>query len=380
MFSCLSRNALCGVVTTVIFSVTVLAQTPNYQNNINATGAWLANDSRLSDGSILFGQNSTEIEPYLGNLAAIGWTKDSTYYPDIENWMNWYWANVSWPDRWGIYGSIDDFDVTSNSNGTYTESKMQDSPSQHHPDSTDSYAGTFLSLAWAYYQTGDNAPAYINSIEEQLDYIGEVVLATKQTSANNLTWARPDWNIEYLMDNTEAYAGLRDLSSIYEALGDSTKASFYQTNANQMLTGIGRYLWSPQNNYYFQNTTNSANNGTIAWTTYSDAVSQLYPIANGVIAPSSNQAQQLYKTFNSYWAVSGSKTNNWTTLAIPDTYPWAIVAYVAALMGDTGNVNAYINAVQNVYVNHNFNGGSGHSWSCNEAGWFMRANAYMLGK
>ncbi len=103
MFSRLARNILCSAITTVMISVTVLAQIPNYQNNINATGAWLANDSRLSDGSILFGQNSTEVQPYLGNLGAIGWTKDSTYHPDIQNWMNWYWAHVSWPDQWGIY-------------------------------------------------------------------------------------------------------------------------------------------------------------------------------------------------------------------------------------------------------------------------------------
>jgi hypothetical protein len=392
---------LCGAIAALLLSAAAFAQRPNYQQNIDITAAWLASDrpstqSTPSNGSITVesappGDTNT-IEPYFANLAAAGWTKDPAYYSDIQSWMNWYWAHVWWPDpRYNnLYGAIDDFSVNF-SNGTFTESQYPPTtccPQQKHPDSTDSYAGTLLSLAWEYYQTGDDAHAYITKIQDELNYVGEVVVDTKQ--ANDLTWASPGYDVEYLMDNTEAYSGLKGLGSIYTALGSdySQPAAFYQTEAKQMSDGIEASLWSAENNYYYQNTTNSGPTETsrIDWGTwYPDAVSQLYPIANGVISPDSSRAQQLYRTFNAHWAIGGS--TNWPTLAIPNSFPWALVAYVAVLMGDRGNVNTYINTVQLAYVDNNFNPNGAvnpdnvpYAWSCNEAGWFMRVNAAMLGK
>jgi hypothetical protein len=49
-------------------------------------------------------------------------------------------------------------------------------------------------------------------------------------------------------------------------------------------------------------------------------------------------------------------------------------------MGDTARVNTFIDSIQTYYVSNNFVGDANHSWSCNEAGWFMRLNAYMLKK
>ena len=188
------------------------AWSQSYQNNINAASNWLASTSNprvtLGDGALVDGANSTRIMPYFSNLGVMGFTKNSSYYPNITNWMESYWNRVSWPDKWGIYGSINDFDISS----TGLETPVPDAQDNHHPDATDAYAGTFLSLACAYYQTGDgNAQSYITSIQppnsNRLDYVGEVIVHTKQSNGNNLTWARPDYNIEYLMDNCEAYRG-----------------------------------------------------------------------------------------------------------------------------------------------------------------------------
>jgi hypothetical protein len=405
MFSLPARNILFGAMAACLFTAAVVAQTPNYHQNINITAAWLASDrpsttTTPTDGSILVSPNAAayEIEPYFANLAATGWTADSAYYSDIQAWMNWYWKNVYWPDPnypsppypQKLYGDIDDFSVTF-SNGTYTEQKMTGSG---HPDSTDSYAATFLTLAWAYYQTGDAAQTYINSIQEELNYVGEVIVYTKQ--ANNLTWALPNYQIQYLMDNSEAYAGLQALANIYTALDTkystneySSQATFFQAEATEMLSGIQNYLCctgSGNNDFYDYTTYNPANPVGPTWNVwYYDsntgnfgAVEQLYPIANGVISPSSSQAQAIYATFNQNWATGGN--TNWPTLNNSDTYPWVIVAYVAALMGDTEKVNTFINSIETNYIdnNNNFAGNANHSWSCNEAGWFMRLNAYML--
>jgi hypothetical protein len=62
----------------------------------------------------------------------------------VQAWMRWYLNHINYPaDKWGLACTIYDFKV-SGSNETSTNDA----------DSTDSYAATFLSLAWAYWKTG----------------------------------------------------------------------------------------------------------------------------------------------------------------------------------------------------------------------------------
>src|SRR5579872_7462833 len=56
-------------------------------------------------------------------------------------------------------------------------------------DSTDAYAGTFLSVVWNYYNMAGADQAYVQSIQPQLDNIGKAVLFTQDT--DGLTWALP---------------------------------------------------------------------------------------------------------------------------------------------------------------------------------------------
>jgi hypothetical protein len=366
-------------VACLLFTTTGWSQ--NYQTNINAASSWLASTSNprvtLADGAIVDGANSARINPYFSNLGAVGFTKNSAYYPHVKNWMEWYWSRVSWPDKFGIYGSINDFDISST--GAETAVPDPDAQGNHHPDSTDAYAGTFLSLAYAYYQTGDPAAqSYITSIQppnsNRLDYVGEVIISTKQSSGNNLTWARPDYNIEYLMDNCQAYRGLRDLANLYTAYGLTSQASFYNTHADQMLNGIQTALWNSANGDYYWYTTDTGTSGTVNWNNfYPDAVSQVFPIALGVIKPTDQRAINIWNTFQSHWK------NQWTTLSTGDQYPWVIIGYVAALMGDTTDANTFTNNLQTTFVNNNFAGDANHFWSTNEAGYFIRMNALLQG-
>ena len=370
----------------------VMAWSQNYQNNITATSNWLASTSNprvtLGDGAVVADSNSIHIMPYYSNIGVRGFTKNPTYYPNVKSWMDWYWANVGWPRVFTFngqtinsYGAINDFTVSST--GTETAVPDPDSSGNLHPESTDSYAGTFLSLAYAYYQTGNpDAQAYINSIlppnSNRLDYLGEVIVQTKQSNGNNLTWARPDYNIEYLRDNCEAYRGLRDLASLYTLSGFTSQATFYNAHANQMLNGIQKALWDSTDGYYYWYTTdngpvlNSTEPSTVNWNIwYPDSVSQIYPIAYGILQPTDPQAINLWRTFQSHWQ------SKWPTLSTGDQYPWAVVGYVAALMGDTSDANTYINSMQNTYVNTNFVGDASHFWSTREAGWFIQLNAAM---
>ena len=392
-----------------IATVACSAQTPNYQNDINATAAWLATKSAnlsdtgvtLSDGAVRTAFASEIINPYFANLAVHGFVKNSAYYANVKNYMEWYWNHVSWPRDFNIdgctvnpssgdlYGAINDFHVT-NTNPPHTGAAFADpDASGHHPDSTDSYAATFLSLAWDYWQTGDaNARNYIRLITtgangDRLDYVGEVVLATLQS--NNLTCARPDFNIEYVEDNSEAYRGLQDLVNLYSAISAtdhvdlSTQINFYQPKALDIQDAIAnKALWNSSNNTFFTYTTVAGVSGTVDWSAwYAEpdgsplgAVSEIFPIALGVISPTSQKAKDIWGTFQSHWQ------NQWTTLnADPGGFPWALVGYTAALMGDTKDASTYVQNMETQFVNTGFTGCTStvcKNWSVNEAGYFIR--------
>lgn len=152
-----------------------------YQSNITAAAHWLAANAVAPDGAILYG--SSQINPYYSNLAAIGLTRDPGSHGIVQRWMEWYIRHLNWPDQWGLHGTTYDYDYN---NGAEV--------SHNNADSTDSYAGTFLSLAWAYFSTGDaNAQSYVRTLSSQLDAIGQVLVLTQAARRPHLGQTRlPD--------------------------------------------------------------------------------------------------------------------------------------------------------------------------------------------
>lgn len=326
-----------------------------YQKNFTSTSNWVSQFS-TADGAILY--TPQEIDPYFSNIAAIGMTKDPNRMPEVVAWMRWYIDHLNWPDKWGLYGTTYNYNVN---NGVET--------STDDADSTDSYAATFLTLAWNAWRTGNaSAQSYISGLSYQLDVIGGVLIQTQQ--GDGLTWAKPDYQIKYLMDNSEAYRGLRDLASLFQnAFNDAAKADYYNNAANSMQNGIlGMWLsgkWAVYKDYY--GNLDPPNMGT--W--YADATAQVFPVLMGVVASSDTRAQQAYSAFNAAWP-------KWPQLSYngQDAFPWCLVGTAAAAMGDNTRLATYISSIQSKYVN------SGFPWPFYnaEAGWFMRANNYMMGK
>ena len=342
-----------GTDTTSVAASTTTAAA--YQGNFNATSQWVSQFSQ-SDGSILYVPG--QIEPYFANIAAIGMTKDPNRMPQVVAWMKWYMNHLNWPDKWGIYGTTYNYTVT---NGVET--------STDDCDSTDSYASTFLTLTWNAWQSGNaNARTYIKTLSYQLDVIGGVLIQTQQS--DGLTWAKPDYQIKYLMDNSEGYRGLRDLASLYtNAFGDTSKAAYYNAAADSMQNGVKSMWmngkWAVYKNYYGDLI------GPDLGTWYPDASSQVFPVLMGVVPSSDSRAQQSYAGLNSAWP-------GWPTLSFnsQDPFPWCLVVDGAAAMGDKTRVATYINTIQSKYVDPDF------PWPFYnaEAGWFLRANNYMLGR
>jgi hypothetical protein len=326
-----------------------------YKSNMMAASNWLARHSTLPDGAILY--TSNRIVPYYSNIAAMGMVKDPSKVAQVRAWMEWYIAHLNAHDVWGLGNTIYDYNVSGR-----TETPANDA------DSTDSYPATFLSLAWRFFQTGNaDAQWYVKSVAAQLDGIGQSLVRTQQS--DGLTWAKPNYQIKYLMDNCEAYRGLRDAAALFNALGDASKAAYYNTHADWMLQGI-RGMWLGHGFAVYKD--NGGNLAAPNWGTwYADAVSQLFPVLEQVLPASDPKVQEAYWRFNTQW-------QNWANLSFntSDPFPWALVANAAAMMGDSARVNTYIVNIQNLYVNKGF------PWPfySMEAGFFIQVNAYMAGE
>jgi len=321
----------------------------DYQANILKAGAYLR-ACVAPDGEILMALDSPIVNPYFSNLAALGMCHDPACIPFVINWMKWYIAHENFPDKWGAMGTVYDASEVGGK-----------SVSSNGADSTDSYAATFLSVAWALWNTGDaTAQVYVKSIIPQLLAVAEVVLQTQQP--DGLTWALPNYHQKYLMDNCEGYRGLMDFASLLRVTGAQYTGDYYGRKASEILNGLkfmwlGK-LWSPSKDEA----------GTIAQpnlaTWYPDAVCQLFPAMLGV----DPNSQITYAAFNKSWP-------KWSTLEHgSDTFPWCLCAYAAAIMGDTVRANEFISAVMAKWAN-------GFTWPffSAEAGWFALANA-MMGK
>jgi hypothetical protein len=348
------RSAFGSLLTAITLSAAATAPAQNYQNNLTLTGEYISS-RQLSDGAILY--SSTEIEPYFANLAAIGWLKDNktNRIPQVELWISWYLAHLSWPDNQGIYGTVYNYTV---SDGTETSTNSY--------DSADSYAATFLSLVEALWQTGDTgAQSFIKETvgEYDLNVIGNVITNLQQS--NGLVEAMPGYPIEYLMDNSEDYRGLSDFATLAKQVwGDTSTQSWYNAHAASVKSGIQNTLYISSAKLYYPYAGSPAPN---LKTFYPDAVSQLWPAVTGVV--SGSQANNSYAKFKTAWP-------GWTTLSFDtssDPFPWCAVSYAAYLAGDEMSVNKYIVTIQNKYVDANpafplpFYPGEG--------GWFMRTNA-----
>lgn len=344
LFLCLSAG----------FVVTPLCA-QNYSYNLAKTSAWLE-AQQLPDGAILYSAN--QINPYFANLAAIGWLQDPSKILQVEAWMQWYIHHLNWPDYNGLYGTV----------YNYTYANRVETPT-HRYDSADSSAATFLTLAEALYNTKSaGAQAFVeNTLGEYiLNVTGNIV--TRLQQSNGLVVAKPDYRIEYLMDNSEDYRGLEDFANLaIQAWNDPGTASWYRVHASRIRSGIERVLYIPASKLYYPYAGSPAPNLS---TFYPDAVAQLYPAVQGVVPASSTPAKNSYVAFNDAWP-------GWTNLSFRSQtpFPWAVVSYAAYLDGDTASVNRYLANIQNEYENVT----PDFPWPfyCAEAGWFLRVNAGM---
>lgn len=346
-----------------LFVITASASASvNYSEIINKECAWLKS-LQLPSGAVVMTKNSTfawkggkyyKIEPYFANLALIGLLDNptNTNVTVVKNWLSWYFNHLNMPDYNKVNGSVYVYYADTNGGAEHASNEY---------DSTDSYAATFLTLLKKYYVvSGDRQ--YLLDNKTNIELIASAMLSTQQS--DGLTFAKPDYQIKYLMDNTEVYEGLDSVAYLEKtALNDNTKAAFYNQKKSKNLSGIGK-LWYKTGNCYdvYQGCHSTLTNF------YPDATCQMFPIWTNVISAGDARAKALYDKLNANFP-------GWPTLSTPDAFPWAILCYSAAKLNDKTRVDTFLSSVKTKFIDTN------HPWTWYnmEAGFTIRAAAAMSG-
>lgn len=313
---------------------------------------------QLSDGAIVSAPD--RITPYFANQAANGWLQDPSRYGAVGTYIQWYFNHVNrTTDVWGMTGTIYDYGVSNGQTGGCYGGTCS-------ADSTDSYASSFLSLAWAAWSTGDSGlRSLIQGNRPTLDLIAGVLNNSKSLdSSDGLTWAYPGYPYKFLSDNCEGYRGLTDYSNLVQAaFGDSSAAASWNSEAAAMRNAILTF-WNASSNTWAVDKSSSGTFDQAKLTNwYPDAVAQIYPVVFGVVAPTDSRAVNAYASLNAAFP-------NWDSFQFNDSFPWAIVGYAAAVMGDWPRVTQYRQSVEAKYVN--VTPQFPYPWYDAENGWFMR--------
>jgi len=319
------------------------------KKNMSAQLDWLKSCQILkpgsnADGAIKKYPDQGWITPYFSNFAAMAMLEDPLSHARVERYLDWYLRNLE------KNGTILDY---------HYDEQMNFKTAR--PDSEDSYAGTFLSLVSAYHhrtgQTGwvrENLPLLIK--------VAEVII--NLMDRDGLTFALASYRVKYLMDNCEAYQGLRDFASLLEHLGDQD-ARRYQAGADAIAAGIERWLWNPRAKCYHASKTGWLRPRVNLRKFYPDATCQVFPVLYGLIKPDSERAAHLYRLFN-------KNQPDWVYISPPD-FPWMLLGYYACLHGDYRRAYEKVHQASLLYI-----GPQSGNWYCAESAFFIMTCAKLL--
>jgi hypothetical protein len=265
----------------------------------------------------LSGKTYDVVEPYFNNIAMIHLLEDTT--PEItaaaKAWIRWYFTNLNVPDVHGLSGTVYTYYVGVNDrNDVFPKETLY--------DSTDAYAATFLRLLWRYFEASGDAATLIRH-EDKIRLIAGAMLATTQPSG--LTGAKPDYLVEYLMDNCEVYDGLDALVSLYgpAVLSDTAEAARYAGRKKTIAADIEAHMFLPKMGLYAPYRGAAKPEMT---SFYPDATAQLFPILFGLTDPVGTRAGTLLRAFD-------TALPDWPAFRY-DTFPWMMVGKAFFVNGE----------------------------------------------
>ncbi|MGC9166195.1 MAG: hypothetical protein ACP5GR_00855 [Thermoplasmata archaeon] len=314
----------------------------NYNEMIVEQANYILN-SQLDDGAIKISINSNEIIPYISNIASIGLiyayelTGNESYLNSAKKWIEWYsiHQNIN-KDNEGIVGTIYNYNI---SNGLEL--------STNYYNSSDSYAATFLILIYDYYNLTGN----ITFIKEEYKNIKLALNAIFSTMDNNLTYAKPNLKVKYLIDNSEVYLALHDSAKIFK-LFNVSYSNYLNNISNSVKYNILNYFLI--NNTFFD----WSINGTINISNYyPDINANYWPIIFGVIKWNSSISNNIFNFLLnlSYY----NQAINITNLDLS-------AAYYSTIMGRNNISQIIINSILSM-------GNYTNCWNVEDSSWIIQS-------
>ena len=299
--------------------------------------------------------NPVFVSPYDGTMGARGMLlAGERYHPMVRAWIDWYFRNLNELDHNGVSGTIHDHwvDVVTGQQWFAID------PATRQPsyDSTDAYAGVFLSLLRAYAQQVPSAHDELRARRDLIERIALAAVATEHPSG--LTGARPDWYGEYLLDNIDTAQGLADYAWLARnVLRDTTLAERWQRKAADIRTAVEALLWFPERGMYGW----ASDQPTPDWDVfYPDAEVQAWPIIFNY--GTAERRAALFGAFDAAWPQWVTSVDNPGTT---EPQPWPTLAMAAAVAGRRDRVVAYLDASEQGWVSR----GRPWPWSVNDSYW-----------
>jgi len=344
-----------------------------YQEIIEGEQAWIAS-MQLPSGVLPqrpLSQQTASVIPYFSAMAAMALLEyqPEMYVEQVFAYLEWVFSrlNDAQSDFYSIDGTLSNFTLTLLPDGSFEERATK-------YDSVDAYAALNLSLLLKAYHVSQDT-AFFTQHETDIQRIVKALLSTRL--ANGLSAVSVNNQTQYLMDNIEVQVGLQDGIYLIELmLPHSNNAQALKDLQIELIewahmnaTAIEHYLWSESEQRYHIGL--SANTQIIEFKSwdrfYPDAVAQLFPILHQTIDLNDERAKQLYARFN--------KTYDWQTVSFraEGNFYWTMIVYVAALMGDTDRVKAYLGIYKDLYM-------PAHPYPLYsaESAWIVRASLQMI--
>lgn len=237
----------------------------------------------LANKYLEVGESHYLIVPYYLYIMGIYSLKHGRHVEEVRKFILWTFAHLNDNDRWGLSGSIYDYVLCAD--GTEVSTLQY--------DSADSYAGMLMILLREYITaTGDTE--LVLQHKDQIFDVAYIMIHLQDE--DGLDIAMPTYPVKYLMDNAEAYAGLKAFVSLGKQVGWSGTEE-YSDAAARMKQGVLDHLYDAERkNFYYamQEGEKSASD----WNNfYPDALAQIFPVYYGIVPADSKLARRLWQEF-----------------------------------------------------------------------------------
>jgi len=300
-------------------------------------------------GAIAETPGDSNIRPYMSLYAALGLVKAYEVTHNIA-YLDAAWGFAAWYRdhmRSGT-GYVGDFTVTYDGSGnpTYTDTMAE--------DSTDAYAGMYLTLLWSLHQAdnGHDLTAYSASIPLALTAIE----STQQI--DGLTYALPTYDVKYLEDNVEALYGARCAQSLaYLLASGNTADTLYvraKHTADELARGVG-ILWNWETGVWDYAIHSNGVYALNDWTDENSQRQQIWATGWGEVVTPLAGAQVL----NAYVAALPT----WATQSSSGVYE-VMPTWAYRRAGDLGNATSGAGIIEANGVANNRN----YPWTCQTSG------------